>query len=395
MAEWHLITCEYPPKVGGVGDYAFVMARELAGAGDQVHVWSGIASGEAPASPGVLIHAELGRFSPRDLRRAGMLLDQFPGPRRMFVQWVPHGYGYRSMNIFFCLWLWMRARLKRDHVEIMFHEVWLSFGGSWKINLAASVHRLMVRLLKNAAYKIWIPGESWRKYLQGASAPIGWLPVPSNIPSNPPAEQIACIRTLYKNENTGYLIGNFGIGDALVEKMLRHFIPALLQGRSDASFLLMGKSSQKFAHELRTLHPDLGDRIFHTGILRSDEAAAHLCACDLMVQPYIDGISARRTGSMAVLANGRPLLTTSGHSTEQLWFDCASIVMVSADDHAALVAEAHKLLSDDDARLRVAIAGRKLYETLFDVSLSVQVLRGTHQSVDADRLRSLLLKVKS
>src|SRR5947209_3452670 len=120
----HIITCEYPPTVGGVSDYTFVMARELARVGEVVHVWCGSPDGCCPQSPGVMVHRELGRFSPTDLYRAGRLLDQFPGPRELFVQWVPHGYGYRSVNIFFCLWIWMRAKLKRDRVQIMFHEVW-------------------------------------------------------------------------------------------------------------------------------------------------------------------------------------------------------------------------------------------------------------------------------
>ena len=31
-------------------------------------------------------------------------------PRRLFVQWVPHGFGYKSLNMPFCLWVWRRAR---------------------------------------------------------------------------------------------------------------------------------------------------------------------------------------------------------------------------------------------------------------------------------------------
>ena len=42
------------------------------------------------------------------------------------------------------MWLWLRAKLKRDHVEIMVHEPFLAFGeGSMKQNLAAAVHRVM------------------------------------------------------------------------------------------------------------------------------------------------------------------------------------------------------------------------------------------------------------
>src|SRR5690242_13303667 len=96
---WHLVTSEYPPDIGGVSDYTGQLARALADAGDDVHVWC---PGAARAHvPGVRVHAALGTLSPADLRRADTELDACPGPRRLLVQWVPHGFGYRSMNLGF------------------------------------------------------------------------------------------------------------------------------------------------------------------------------------------------------------------------------------------------------------------------------------------------------
>jgi glycosyltransferase involved in cell wall biosynthesis len=378
--EWHLITCEYPPKVGGVSEYAFVMARELARAGDEVHVWCESSEDETPQSPGVIVHRELGSFSPRDLRRAGKLLDEFPGPRRLFVQWVPHGYGYHSMNVFFCLWLRMRACLraktKRDQVEIMFHEVWLSFGISWKANIAAAVHRVMVALLKGAASRIWISCEAWRKFLQGAKAPVGWLPVPSTVPADAQPESIAAIQRRCCEGAASQIVGHLGIGDALVEEQLRHVVPGLLRQSKDACFLLIGKRSDGFSQELQNAYPDIAARIYCSGMLASGEISAHIGACDLLVQPYVDGISTRRTAAMAVLANGRALLTTSGHSTEPFWLDCRQLAIVPAGDTRALIARVSQLLDDDRERGQMAASGKQLYHALFDASVSVEVLRG-------------------
>ena len=44
--------------------------------------------------------------------------------------------------------------------------------------------------------------------------------------------------------------------------------------------------------------------------LANEEVSVHLSACDLMIQPYPDGISARRTSAMAALAHERPVVTT-------------------------------------------------------------------------------------
>src|SRR4051812_20781695 len=98
---WHLIASEYPPQPGGVSDYTHLVAGALAAAGDEVHVWCPSTPGATPESPGVLVHRELGRMGRADLARAGRLLDACPGPRRLLVQWVPHGFGFRAMNLGF------------------------------------------------------------------------------------------------------------------------------------------------------------------------------------------------------------------------------------------------------------------------------------------------------
>src|SRR6185295_20387626 len=117
---------------------------------------------------------------------AGQGLDKFPAPRRLLVQWVPQGYGYRSLNLPFCLWLWHRARFKKDRVEVMVHEPFLAYGeGSPKQDLAAVVHRLMVRVLLNAASHVWVSIPDWETQLRpyaNENKSFSWLPVPSTIP---------------------------------------------------------------------------------------------------------------------------------------------------------------------------------------------------------------------
>ena len=120
MSARHLITCEYPPQAGGVADYTRLVAEGLAAVGEEVCVWCPNApesSTEAHVAAGVEVRREFGSFSPSDLARVGRLLDRQPAPRRLLVQYVPHGYGFRSLNLAFCLWLWTRAALKGDRVR--------------------------------------------------------------------------------------------------------------------------------------------------------------------------------------------------------------------------------------------------------------------------------------
>ena len=72
------------------------------------------------------MHPDLGGIGPADLKRLDERLNAFPAPRRLLVQWVPHGFGYHSMNVWFCLWLARRARAG-DAIELMVHEPYLEF----------------------------------------------------------------------------------------------------------------------------------------------------------------------------------------------------------------------------------------------------------------------------
>ena len=199
MLTWHIITGEYPPVIGGVSDYCQVVAEGLAASGDDVHVWCPPLP-EVSASNGVTVHPTLGRISRRDLRAVDLLLDRFPPPRRLLVQWVPHGFGYRSLNVGFCLWLRQRAR-RGDRVEIMVHEPYLAFGGgALRWTAAAAVHRLMTVILARAARRIWIAipdwERRWRPYLLGRDVPFTWLPVPSSLPE-PSPDDVRRVRDRY------------------------------------------------------------------------------------------------------------------------------------------------------------------------------------------------------
>src|SRR5581483_642346 len=138
----HILTPEYLPQLGGVAAYTRALARALTRAGEQVQVWSPQGTSGDP-SDSFVVHPDAGEFSASDLAHLGAQLDAFPGPRRLLVQWVPHAYRYRAMNLGFCWWLLARAR-RGDIVELIVHEPYLEMlGGPWKQTAAASVHRLM------------------------------------------------------------------------------------------------------------------------------------------------------------------------------------------------------------------------------------------------------------
>jgi hypothetical protein len=102
----------------------------------------------------------------------------------------------------------------------------------------------------------------------------------------------------------------------------------------------------------------------------------HLQACDLMLQPYADGVSCRRTSFMASLAHGRASVTTLGHSSEGFWATSDATAVVDGGS-GLLAEEVIRLLADKQARARMGRAACRLYHEQFAVEHTVAALRGS------------------
>lgn len=376
--EWHLITGEYPPQPGGVGDYTHSVATGLADEGDDVHVWCPPASSGIMKCAGVSVHRDLGRVSSRDLRNVSRELDRFSGPRQILVQWVPHAYGWRSMNVGFCLWLWARSR-RGDRVDLMVHEASLAFGeGSWRQNVPALIHRLMTAILLRAASRVWVSTPRWegrlRPYAFGRDMSFEWLPVPSNIPVVEDSAGIRALRKQYAPQSCP-IIGHFGTYGPSVTPALDPILSALEGNPLTCQILLVGAGSDEYRNRLQRKHSALASRVHATGALAPEDLSRHLSACDLLIQPFVDGVSGRRTSFMAGLRHGKPILTTTGPATEPLWAGSGAAALVPIGDTGAFVAAIESLCADENQRMCMAAAAKKLYQERFDLSHVIARLR--------------------
>jgi hypothetical protein len=132
MPRWTILTCEYPPDCGGVGDYTAQVAAALAAAGDSVTVFcpprpraSGRTFQPGADSAGV----ELVGLDDVYGRASRRTLDErlTRGRSTILVQYVPTGFGLRGANIPWCRWLLDRAKRHGDDVHVMFHEPYFEF----------------------------------------------------------------------------------------------------------------------------------------------------------------------------------------------------------------------------------------------------------------------------
>jgi glycosyltransferase involved in cell wall biosynthesis len=379
VTNWHIVTGEYPPQPGGVSDYTRSIACGLAECGDRVSVWAPPSAGVDSADPGVAVHRLSDHFGLRGLRALDAHLDRQPAPRRILVQYVPHAFGWKALNVPFCLWL--RSR-RRDSIWVMFHEVAFPLDRRQALsrNAMGIVTRRMASLVGRAAEQMFVSIPAWTatlRTLTHSPAPITWLPVPSAIPVvDDPAGTAAARAAVAPGDPDAVIVGHFGTYGALTRPLITDALP-LLMSSTNCRCLLLGHDSDLAAADLARAHPGLAGRVHGRGRLSARDVSVHLAACDLMLQPYPDGISSRRTSAMAGLAHGRPTVATDGWLTEPIWREPASgVVLVPAGDAAALARAAATLVDDRPRRLRLGAEARALYDARFDIRHAIATLRG-------------------
>ena len=376
MSIWHVITGEYPPQPGGVSDYTRLVCDGLASAHNTVHVWAPADGLRSSIDGSIKVHRLPGRFGTRALRMLADAIHATPGCS-ILVQYVPHAYGFRAMNVQFCLWL--RA-IRRSGLKVMFHEVAfpVSATQSCRQNALGAVTSIMARLVCRSASLIMVASERWAGMLRdyGAIAPILWLPVPSNIPVVIDAAAREQWRHKYAVSNH-VLIGHFANYSDYSLTRLAQLLSALFQEQTGLSFLLLGAKSIELRQRLLSWNPHFANRLHASGAVAATDISAGLAACDLMVQPYPDGVSTRRSSMSALLAHGRAIVTTAGIGTEQLWRDSGAVVAVPVDAPDRLRAELSRMIVSDEIRSRQGRAAKALYEDRFALRHTIAALTST------------------
>jgi glycosyltransferase involved in cell wall biosynthesis len=377
---WLILTGEYPPDPGGVSDYTCLVAEALAAAGDAVKVWAPPTPDLQSTRPAVIaVHRLPDHFGLRSLSILSRVFRQLSVEDRVLVQYVPQSFGCKGMNLLFCLWLWLQRR--RCRITVMFHEVatpWRKTVGWRQIaeTILAVTTRLMALLVARWASRLYVSIPSWEKVLRplAGDRQIQWLPIPSTIETTIDDGRAASLRAeLIGGTGAKYLVGHFGTFRGHVSQALQIIAPKLLRERTDILILLVGRHSKEFAHALQGEHSANNNRMLAMGALSSSDAAHHLAACDLLFQPYVDGISSRRTSAMAGLAMGIPIVTTFGFLSEPIWKETRAVCLVNS---VAEIADAvSALLDDSQKRKQIGAAGQELYRERFQITHTVEKLR--------------------
>ena len=389
---WCVITCEYPPLMGGVSDHTRQLAAALAADGDTVDVWCPPAPEDAEPAPdieGVTVHVLPSRFGLGAIAVLRRTLRALPPDTRVLVQWVPTAFGWRMMNLPFALMLYS---LRGRRLDLYIHEVgWEVWRETARRGSAGVVHHFMTWLVARSARRVYVTIPSWRwhlrlfgRYALPKDEDALWIPVPSNVPDHADAARVAELRrSLLSAPRQRVVVGHFGTYGRYHMALMPHIVARLLDEAADRTMLLVGRGGGALRDFVVAERPELAPRIVATGGISPEEVAAHLAACDVLVQPYEDGASTRRTSLMAGVALGRPTIVNRGRSTEDVWAEQRAVHLIDSPAPHAFAVAVTKLLADAALRDRLSESARRLHAERFAMTHAVAALRGETAGVGA------------
>jgi glycosyltransferase involved in cell wall biosynthesis len=386
-----LLTGEFPPDAGGVGDYTARFAEALATLGVPVGVLTRRRAGrpltrrfrrpEAIDAPVVPVYARIEAWDVGAWRAVLAALRRL-GPRPVLHIQFQAG-AFDLGGAVHLLPLVVRARLPAARVVTTFHDFLIPYLFPKAGPLRPAANRLLARSSHAAIFAepadLAAAGPGVRGYL---------VPIGSNVDADPPPGfDRANVRRLLRADGDTLLIGYFGFLNAskgagtLLEavrllvscgRRVRLALIGAQVGASDAT-------DRGQAEEVRRAIERLGlaDVVSATGHLPAADASAALLACDLLALPYRDGASLRRGTLMAGLAHGLPIVSTlvgpdaqraaltsarpvgdAGRGQVEGYVplrDGQELLLVPPDDPAALADRIARLA--DDAELRARLAG--------------------------------------
>jgi glycosyltransferase involved in cell wall biosynthesis len=363
-----IITCEYPPDIGGVADYTRQVAVGLEQCGHMVRVWTRTRRIEdQKAADSVPICGVLGSFGPRHLWRTQMLWAGDTKRRQILLQWSPTGFGYRGMNLLFPVWIAFRVFLG-DTLCVMFHEGFYDWNEpKIRHKIVSLVQRFMAAILINAAKNVFVSTPylaqriSRLRFVRNVN--IRHLPVPSNVVplcAGPVPDGIK------SNCSGAARVGHFSTFSPYIIPILIPTLEKLMRKDSRLTVSLIGTGSEIYRAGIA---PEFQRRVTATGPCSLTEISAAICPCTFMFQPYPEGLNSRRATAMAALAHGKLLVSTSGRMTEEFWKNAKAVKLLPSLDPSAMAEELSAISTNlgSDQLTLIASEAVTFYERHFSI----------------------------
>lgn len=361
-----IITGEYPPQEGGVGDFTRALSLELLRQGHELHILTG--QGDEPtvtAEDGLTIHRRIKDWGIACHTQTTRWIAAL-NPAVVNIQYQAAAYEMKGAIHLLPRW---QARYITAPIVTTFHDLRPPYlfpkaGGlrEWSVQQLAA-HSQGVILTNDEDY------TALSKLLHtdrpSRDAPrLRLIPIGSNIAPNPPTSYDRAVwRAEHHFTDQDFLIGFFGfLNHSKGVETLLDALAWLIQEDIPARLLLIGgrtgssdSTNRAYAAEIDARIEALGlaKRVHRTGFATPHEVSAALLACDTCALPYRDGVSLRRGTLHAALAHGQTIVTTQPQTPSEHLRDGENMLITPPDDAEALAAALLRLQREPELRLRL------------------------------------------
>lgn len=380
-----IITGEYPPMQGGVGDFTLELARELVKMGHEIYILTSHLANPPHTERGITVQAtveEWGRIS-RGAR------DSAPGDKQA-LDWVrqhqldlvniQYQAAAYNMNIAANQ---LPQKLKK-HVKVIttFHDLLVPY----LFPKAGGLRKKVIYQMAQKSDGVIVTNRADEQELheQRRMPHIDRIPIGSNIAVNPPAnftpEDWRAQRHIPAD---AYLVGYFGfINKTKGVDTLAHAVRLLIEEHHTPTHLVViggqtGASDQTNLQQADIAQELIGGlgitrHVSWTGFVEAQEVSAYLMACDVVALPFKDGVSLRRGTLMAALLHGCPIVTTFPTESDPDLVDGETMRMVPADNPQRLAEVLKELEQNPDQRTKLGQGARQIAQTFEWSSIAKQ-----------------------
>ncbi|MEA3338715.1 MAG: glycosyltransferase family 4 protein [Chloroflexota bacterium] len=366
-----LISGEYPPDQGGVGDFTRELARSLADIGHETHVITN-ASGklqvascksQVASRKSLSVHRVMSGWGWGCWGQA-LTLAQDLSLDVLNVQYQAAAYDMHPAINF------VPHKKNRPPVVVTFHDLKVPY----LFPKAGPLRRWVVRLLARRADGVIVTNEEDAKKVASCKfqlSNLALIPIGSNIPVAPPPGYNRDVeRAKWGVGTDDLLLGYFGfLNESKGGEELMQTLALLVEQGSPAHLLMIGgrvgssdPSNRAYAERVENLIASLGlsERVHWSGYARPDKVSAGLLAADVCVLPYRDGVSFRRGTLHACLTHGRAIVTTHPAVELPQVRDGENMLLAEPRDTEELAQTVARLAADPALRTRLEAGAKAL-----------------------------------
>ncbi len=408
-----IITGEYPPLEGGVGDFTHELGSALVDQGHEVHILTTCPKGldevsdrrsPAPRSgdhgereidAGLTVYRQIRAWGWRSYTRITDWITEV-APDIVNIQYQSAAYQLKAAINFYPRWrkiISQRCLSQRDltsPIVVTYHDLM----SPYLCPKAGPLRDWSVRQLAYHSRGVIVTnGEDYTDLTARGTSdrlpPVRLIPIGSNIAPNPPPDyERAAWRAAHGYDGDALVVGFFGfLNRSKGVETLLHAVAQLVDESLPIHLLFIGgrtgssdSTNAAYAREIDRLVEKLAltERVQYTGFVEPAEISAALLGVDVCALPYRDGVNLRRGTLHACLAHGCAIITTipekpvmalgDGEDTAQ------SVCLVPPEDSQALADAIQRLCRSPAMRACLGQAAAALAQSFSWDRIAAQTL---------------------